>query len=82
MQDLDASPFKYMYFRGSSKVSVGIAVTGYGDVRPVGALMRSSTFCAERIDATPPRKSPVTPIDPGFVNNVCPAFDSVSLPPT
>src|SRR5215475_7570713 len=76
------SPFKYMYFRGKSKDSVGSAPTGNGDVRPVGAVIRSRTRSADRIDATPPRKSPVIPIEPGFVNSVCPALEIVSLPPT
>ena len=76
------SPLRYMYLRAKSNVSVGVAPMGYGDARPVGAVMRSRTFCSARIDATPPRKSPVMPIDPGLVNNVCPAFDNVSLPPT
>ena len=53
-----------------------------GDAWPVGALILVSTFSADRIDATPPRKLPGNPIDPGAVKSVCPAFEIVSLPPT
>jgi hypothetical protein len=76
-----ASPFRYMYLRPVSKVSVGHAVAGNGDACPVGALIRKSTFSLARMDAAPlcviaaPRLLPMLKI-------VRPARATVAFPPT